>query len=164
MLDFWVGPRTWSVILAAATLGCGDPASCGPARARVERAIDGDTIELAGGERVRYLLVDAPEITGGKQECFGGEARELNRALVAGRTVELSYASRCRDRYDRLLAYVTSAGEDVNALLVRSGHACVLYIPPDGADHVTAFRDFEREARSNDAGLWGACATRPCGE
>ena len=157
--------RTGPTLLAvAAVFGCAEPEPCGPARARAERAIDGDTVELASGERVRYLLVDSPEVTSGKQECFGAEAREFNRRLVEGRTVDLAYGSRCRDRYARLLAYVMVDGEDVNALLVRSGHACVLHIPPDGDDRVTTFRGYEGEARAEKDGLWGACEARPCGE
>jgi micrococcal nuclease len=150
------------VLTAGAALGCTDGEACGPSRALVERVIDGDTVELAGGERLRYVLVDAPEITNGKYACFGSEARELNRTLVEGRIVELAYGPRCRDRYDRLLAVVTVDGVDVNALLVRSGHACVLYIPPDGEDRVESYRSLERDARAEALGLWGACETKPC--
>jgi micrococcal nuclease len=157
--------RRWLVVLSAGTaLGCAQATVCGPERAVVERVIDGDTVELSSGERVRYVLVDAPEISPGKGECFGAEAHELNRSLVEHREVELSYGPRCRDRYDRLLAKVTVDGLDVNALLVRSGYACVLHIPPDGDDEFEAFLSFERAARAESSGLWGACATKPCGD
>ena len=61
----------------ATSSGGDDP--CGPTRARVARVIDGDTVELEGGERVRYLMIDTPESTQGKLDCFGHEAAELNR-------------------------------------------------------------------------------------
>ena len=51
----------------------------------VERVVDGDTIVLAGGERVRYLGIDAPEITGEPQR-FGQEALEANRRPGGGQT------------------------------------------------------------------------------
>jgi micrococcal nuclease len=130
----------------------------------VKRAIDGDTVELEGGERVRYLLVDAPEISNGKNACFGAEAREFNRSLVEGRVVDLAYGPRCRDRYDRLLAYVAVDGIDVNTTLVRDGYACVLHIPPDGDDRVDSFRRIEREAQASSVGLWSACESKPCGD
>ena len=63
---------------------------CGPVSAEVAEVIDGDTIVLGGGEKVRYLLVDTPEITNGKNECFGAEARNFNAEYVLGRTVELT--------------------------------------------------------------------------
>lgn len=152
--------------MLAATLayGCADEPLCGPSRATVQRVIDGDTIELASGERVRYTLVDAPEITNGKDACFGAEARQLNRELVEGRTVDLAYGPRCQDRYERLLAYVSVDGLDVNAELVRSGYACVLYIPPDGEDRAVEFRALQRDAQVEGAGLWGACETAPCAD
>jgi micrococcal nuclease len=160
---FW-SPRWRTLFAAALACGCTDESTCGPPRALVQRVIDGDTIELAGGERVRYTLVDAPEITNGKNACFGAEARQLNRELVEGRVVDLAYGSRCQDRYERLLAYVRVDGLDVNAELVRSGFACVLYIPPDGEDRVAEFRALQRDAQVEGAGLWGACEARPCAE
>ena len=68
--------------------GCGgDGADCGPSRAEVVRVIDGDTIELAGGQRVRYLMIDTPESTGGNDECYGQQAADYNAMLVAERRV-----------------------------------------------------------------------------
>jgi micrococcal nuclease len=153
-----------AVLAASAAAGCADAATCGPSQALVERVIDGDTVELAGGERVRYVLIDAPEITNGKNACFGAEARELNRELVEGQVVRLGYGPRCRDRFGRLLASVAVDGLDVSAELVRSGYACVLYIPPDGEDRVERFRALERDAHAEGLGLWAACATKPCGD
>ncbi len=51
--------------------------------ALVVRVIDGDTIELEGGERVRYIGIDTPESTT-QHECFGEEASQRNRELVGG--------------------------------------------------------------------------------
>lgn len=150
-------------LIISGVFGCSDVESCGPAQALVERVIDGDTVELVSGERVRYVLVDAPEITNGKNACFGAQARQLNRELVEGRVVGLEYGPRCRDRYDRLLATVTVDGLDVNAELVRSGYACVLFIPPDGEERAGEFQRFEREAQQAGLGLWSACEAKPCG-
>lgn len=86
----------------------------------VARVIDGDTIELAGGELVRYIGVDAPETRrriGARwiedPEPFGREATEANRRWVEGRRVRLEYDVERRDRYGRLLAYVYVDGEMV---------------------------------------------------
>ena len=136
---------------------CESQSSCGDSEAVVEKVIDGDTIELANGDRVRYLLVNTPEITGGKQECFGENAARFNRDLVLGQQVQLSYDKECEDIYDRTLAYVSVRGRDVNRLLVERGYACVLHIPPNGVDRKTEYVALERAAKQADLGLWGAC-------
>lgn len=143
--------------------GCSAPdGPCGPLSSHVRAVIDGDTIELESGARVRYLLVDAPEITNGHTECFGAEALAANRAFVDDRDVALTYDERCTDRYERLLAYVSIAGRELNSLLVERGYACVLYVPPDGDRRLAEFSELQAEAQRERRGLWGACESNPC--
>lgn len=144
------------------TLGCSDGETCGPSRARVERAIDGDTVALQRGERIRYLLVDTPEIKGEIPECYGREARAFNAWLVEGQLVQLDYDEQCRDRFGRLLAYVSVGGRELNRLLVERGFACVLWIPPNGGGRASEFLKLEEHARTSRRGLWGECASNPC--
>ncbi len=156
--------RCFGALLAA---GCsladvGSP--CGPTRGIVERVIDGDTIVLAGGEKIRYLLVDANEIGGGRDDCYGAEARAANQTLVDKKEVDIEYDEVCTDKYGRLLGYVTVSGRDVNALLVERGYACVLYIPPDGAARRTELEALQAEAMAQGAGMWGACPVVACAE
>lgn len=146
-------------------LACGGGTAappCGPETGMVAEVIDGDTLLLEGGERVRYLLADAPESAGGRSECFGAEARAFNRALVEGRRVSLTYGEACEDRFGRLLAYVSVDGHEVNALLVERGHACVLHIPPAGSARRAEFEALEAGARRASRGVWGACAPVSC--
>jgi micrococcal nuclease len=138
-----------------------DQPDCGPTEGVVERVVDGDTIELTTGERVRYLLVDTPEVSE-PVGCFGPEASEYNRSLVEGKTVQLSYDEECTDRYDRLLAYVEVDGRSVNELLLTRGYACVLHIPPNGADRVEEYRRLEEQAQVGQVGLWASCTESPC--
>ena len=143
-------------------VACSDGPDCGPTEAVVARVIDGDTIELESGERVRYLLVDTPELSGGG-ECYGLEAAEFNRSAVEGKTVTLSYDTECTDDFDRLLAYVALLdGRLVNEVLLERGLACVLHIPPNGEDRVDEFRSIEAQARAGQNGLWGMCTEAPC--
>lgn len=151
-----------AVLAALFTTGCLDEdGRCGPARATVARVIDGDTIELASGERVRYLLVDTPEVSG-TVECYGPEAEAFNASVVAGQEVTLTYDVECTDRYDRLLAYVSVGDREINAMLVERGYACVLHIAPNGTDRVEEFESLEAAAMQSGAGLWGACPDAPC--
>lgn len=143
--------------------GCAPP--CGPESGEVAQVTDGDTITLMGGEKIRYLLVDAPETTGGKEECYGLEASELNSALVLGRGVSLRYdPSGCTDRFQRKLAYVSVEGREVNRLLVERGFGCVLFVAPAGAERRVEFEELEKQARAERRGLWGACSPPPCGK
>ena len=150
-----------SAALAACEGGGGD-SRCGVPEAQVARVIDGDTIELAGGERVRYLMVNTPETTGGKNECYGANAVTFNTDLVLGKTVELRHDVECRDAFDRTLAYVAVNGQEVNTLMVERGYACVLHISPNGDDRAGEFDALEDAARLARRGLWGACDPIPC--
>lgn len=146
-------------MLALTLTACGDSSSpCGPETGVVAEVIDGDTVVLEGGERIRYLLVDAPETTGGHRDCFGAEAHAFNRGLVEGRTVTLTDGEACTDRYGRRLAYVSVEGHDVNALLLERGHACALFVPPAGASRRAELESLASEARRARRGLWGSCA------
>ena len=144
--------------------GSGDPGEdpCGPTKATVARVIDGDTVELDSGERVRYLMIDTPESTQGKIDCFGEQAADLNSSLVLGETVTLRYDAKCTDNYGRLLAYVSTEEGEINRILVRRGYACVYHIPPNGDDRRAEFEALEAEAQTLGKGLWDACGIPTC--
>ncbi|QRN96383.1 thermonuclease family protein [Archangium violaceum] len=159
------GWRVLVVVLGCVLIvlcACGSESACGPSAGVVSRVVDGDTVVLQSGERVRYLLVDTPESTGGKHECFGAESRDFNRSLVEGRVVRLRYGEACTDRYGRLLAYVSVDGHEVNALLAEQGYACVLYIAPAGESRRSEFQSLESSARRAGRGMWGECSAVPC--
>ena len=144
---------------ALALSGCGG-SPCGESEATVTRVIDGDTIELEGGVRIRYLLVDTPEVSGGA-ECFGDNAKQMNSDLVLGKTVQIHYDVQCTDNFGRTLAYVTVDGQEVNTLLVQRGYACVLFIAPNGEARREEFENLELDAKNARRGLWGSCNPLP---
>lgn len=155
--------RTTLAAIAVAAAGCNAGGSpCGPTEAVVERVIDGDTIQLVGGEKIRYLMINTPETTGGKNECYGANAVTFNTDLVLGKTVTLRYDVDCEDRYQRTLAYVSVDGQEVNTLMIERGYACLLHIPPNGDDRLDEFKALERAANTARRGLWGACDPIPC--
>lgn len=155
--------RGLALVLVASLAACGGGGSeCGSTEAVVERIIDGDTIELEGGERIRYLMINTPETTGGKNECYGSNAVQFNTDLVLGKTVQIEYDVECKDRFDRTLAYVSVGGVEVNSLMVERGFACVLHIPPNGDDREDEFEALEDAAKAANRGLWGECDPIPC--
>ena len=124
----------------------------------VARVIDGDTIEIEGGERVRYIGMDTPETVDPKKpvQCFGKEASEENRSLVEGKTVRLEKDTSDRDQYGRLLRYVYVGDTFVNLQLVSLGFARADAFPPDTKyqNRITTAKD---AARSAGLGLWKTC-------
>jgi micrococcal nuclease len=131
---------------------------------KVLRAIDGDTIELDGGQKVRYIGIDTPELHDPRKkvECFAKEAMEKNKELVEAKEVRLEKDISERDKYNRLLRYVylpteaSPSGEFVNALLVQEGYALASTFPPD-VKYAELFKNLEKEARENKRGLWNKC-------
>lgn len=154
----------WALaLLAVAAPGCGPGTSpCGPTSAQVTNAVDGDTIDLQSGLRLRLLLVDTPETTKGKNDCYGQEAAAYTADNLVGKLVSLKYDTQCMDRYGRTLAWVTVDSRDFNLELVRKGYACVDYIAPDGMSRKQEFDDLESVAKTNRTGVWGACNPVTC--
>ena len=122
----------------------------------VKRVIDGDTIELDNGERVRLIGIDTPETVHPTKsvQYFGKEASNFTKNLVEGKLVKIEYDVQKRDKYNRLLAYVyLEDGTFINAELVKQGYAQVSTYPPN-VKYVHLFTKLQTEARENNRGLW----------
>lgn len=124
----------------------------------VTKVIDGDTIEIEGGKRVRYIGIDTPETKDPRKgvECFGHEAAEKNRELVSGKNVRLEKDILETDKFGRLLRYVFVDDLFINDYLVRQGYALVTTFPPD-VKYQKLFIEAQKEARENKRGLWSSC-------
>jgi micrococcal nuclease len=117
----------------------------------VTRVIDGDTIEIEGGERVRYIGIDTPEVG----RCYASEATARNRDLVLNKQVRLERDVSETDRYGRLLRYVWVGDTMINEALVRQGYAQAATYPPD-VKYQSLFSSAQQEARNANMGLWGS--------
>lgn len=115
----------------------------------VSRVIDGDTIELVDGRRVRYLGIDTPELG----ESYGAEAFARNGELVEGKVVELQRGKRDIDEFGRLLRYVYVNGVFVNAELVAQGYATAYIFDPDER-YSQILVQLEQYAQMKKRGLW----------
>ena len=131
-----------------------------PVEARVAKVIDGDTVVLEGGEKVRYLGINAPEVrvrVGNqwllKAQICGEEAKVYNEKLVEGKKVTLEYDQKKRDDYNRLLAYVWGDGVLINGELLRKGLALVDVRSPN-RKYQKMFFDLQKEARDFHHGIW----------
>ena len=117
---------------------------------RVTRVLDGDTIELEGGIRVRYEGIDAPE----NNTAYSSAATKLNQELVGGKNVLVVPTQERWDQYGRLLAYVYVGDVLVNEKMIEEGYARLfLYkgVKPEKYDRLKAAEDF---ARGRHLGIW----------
>ncbi len=91
----------------------------------VTRIIDGDTLEVEGGIRIRLVLVDAPELG----EAGGVAARDYLEDLCLGAIalIDEDDFQIGDDPFGRVLAVVYCGGKNANALLISSGHADTYY-------------------------------------
>jgi micrococcal nuclease len=124
--------------------------------ATVHSVPDGDGLKLEDRRRVRYIGIDAPEMTtwgGGGAEAWAKEARALNSKLVTGNSVRLVKDTSETDPYGRLLRYVYVGDTFVNAELLKSGLARTLRLPPD-TKFAAEFERLEEEARKKHVGMW----------
>jgi endonuclease YncB( thermonuclease family) len=95
----------------------------------VTSVVDGDTVDVSGGTRIRLIGIDTPE----RGECGYREATEALRSMVGGRAVVLVGGARDdSDRYGRLLRYVEVDGVDANLTMIQFGRAIARYDSRDG--------------------------------
>ncbi|MBI3075215.1 MAG: thermonuclease family protein [Parcubacteria group bacterium] len=128
----------------------------------VTRVIDGDTIEVEGGKRVRYIGIDTPETVDPRKtvQCFGVEASNRNKKLVDGKRVKLEKDVSETDKYGRLLRYVYADSVFVNLVLLQEGFAYSSTYPPD-VKYQDQFIEAQRTAKEQKNGLWGSCPVTP---
>ena len=143
-----------SAVCAALLAGCWP--ACGPVTGVVSNVIDGDTVELANGTRVRLLSIVAPEA----DACWGAQSTAGAVSLLQGRRVVLRYATECFDDYGRVLAHVIVDGRDASLLLASGGLACAWILQED--PDASPVREAARQAARQGVGLWGACPDVPC--
>ena len=125
---------------------------------KVARVIDGDTIELGNGDRVRLVQIDSPEV--GENECFADEATDmLSTILPTGTKVKLVADPKLDavDRYARLLGYIFKGKKNVNLQLVQRGAASVWFYQSDKGRYAKKLLNSAKAAKAAGRGLWGAC-------
>jgi micrococcal nuclease len=125
----------------------------------VKRVIDGDTIELEDGRKVRLLGIDAPEK--GKR-CYE-EAKERLRQLVEGKKVILEKDMKDEDVFGRLLRYVFVNDTFVNLELVKEGYAYAYIIDPN-AKYTSEIEEAEELAKLERRCIWLGNITHDCVE
>jgi endonuclease YncB( thermonuclease family) len=145
------------------------PAAFGAAPAahtfRIARVVDGDTVYLTNGAKIRLVQSDTPEVFFGV-ECWGHQAStETKKLLPVGTAVRLTSepATDSVDRYGRLLRYVVRArdGLNVNVFLVAHGDAAPYFYAGREGRYAAKLKRLALRDRAVHRGLWGACKGTP---
>ena len=156
------------VVGFVAAAGVPTPGSAGPAadastawftlRGKVTRIVDGDTLHVRVGaktEKVRLIGIDAPE----QGACYAGQSAATLRTLAFNKRVKLTgdRTQSRRDRYKRLLAYVTLPnGTDAGRHMLLWGYAVLYETDPPFARY-PAYSNAAAEASEAGAGLYPIC-------
>ena len=128
----------------------------------ITNVVDGDTLDIdyPDGEkkytRIRLIGIDSPELyTDSGAMYFASEAREFARKSALGKnvTIYLDEGNDSRDKYGRLLAYVSLPdGNYLNEILINEGYAYAYTIFRHS--FYNKYNQLESRARSSNKGLW----------
>ena len=132
---------------------------------RIDHVVDGDTVALTTGARIRLVQIDTPEVYA-ETQCYGPQASAITtRLLPPGTVVTLAAepATDAVDRYGRLLRYVVRArdGLDINVHLVRVGAAAPYFYDHRLGRYAGLLQRLALRARRLHLGLWGRCPHTP---
>lgn len=132
--------------------------------ARVIKVADGDTIHVQiedKKETVRLIGVDTSETVDPRKkvQCFGKEASNFTKGMLAGKRVflENDVTQGDKDKYQRLLRYVfLPDGTNFNKLVIQQGYAYE-YTYDAPYQYQAEFKQAQKEAQDNNRGLWAIC-------
>jgi len=121
--------------------------------AEIDYVVDGDTLKLKNGEKVRLLGINAPE----NGTCYFNEATNYLKILVNNSNIRLESdtLNSDRDKYGRLLRYVYVGDLDVNEKMVKDGYA--EYYENYDVLKSNEYLSSEDYAKKNSLGLWKNC-------
>jgi endonuclease YncB( thermonuclease family) len=127
---------------------------------RIDHVVDGDTVALRNGKRVRLVQIDTPEVYFGA-ECYGKAASRRTKALLPpGTRVRLlpEPATDRVDQYGRLLRYVVRRDRvNVKIRLVAIGAAAPYFYDDRRGRYANLLEVQAKRAKARKVGLWRAC-------
>ena len=117
---------------------------------KVTGIIDGDTIYIDTGEKIRLICIDTPET----HEDYYQEAKNYLEDLILYKEVRLEKDISETDRYGRLLRYIyTKEGDFVNKMIVRAGYGKAYRYEPD-ISKCSEIEEAEEYAKDDNLGIW----------
>ena len=128
------------------------------AASNVSKVVDGDTITMSNGEKVRLIQIDTPELA--SKECYGIQAKsELSKLLNQAGEVSLTSDPNLDevDKYGRLLRYVFIGNTNLNLKLIEIGAAAPYFYRGEKGIYAAQFLKAAQTAQKRKLGMWGMC-------
>ena len=130
---------------------------------QVTRIIDGDTLEIETGHKLRLKGINTPE----KNMPFHNKAKQFLENTLApfdaegypiGESIQIE--SHGADKYERILAHIFLNNQHINEQILKQGLATLYYYDPDS--HYKKLKQAEEFARLNQKGLWKKSPNANC--
>jgi endonuclease YncB( thermonuclease family) len=125
-----------------------EPAFAPGGEAQLRDIVDGMTLDLADGRRLRLVGIETPP-----RGLLAQQAKAALAELLSGGTMTLRFAGNSRDRQDRVLAQVYVGAVWVQGELLKRGFARVRSTADNRAG-IAEMLALERQARRHRRGLW----------
>ncbi len=155
---FFFGPLLQVWLVGLILLVVAQVATAETWRVGVDAVLDGDTLVVHGGERLRLRGIDAPEVmhNGRPGQYFGVESKKVLAALVAGQDLFLDKAELDTDRHGRLVGVACLGdGRVVNLIMIEEGAAFVYPHPSDmDGDLSRRLLEAQVSAMGRGKGFW----------
>lgn len=125
---------------------------------KVARVIDGDTLDLEIGERIRLVEVNAPEYPKG---CLSDVAKERLTDLLLNKTISLQKIK--KDSFGRTLSYVYLDDIFINKVTIEEGLAYFKKDQKIQTDKTLVLEKAQEMAKKLKRGVWSSLCqtTRP---
>jgi micrococcal nuclease len=123
----------------------------------IKYVLDGDTVLLSNGEKLRLIGIDSPEIgyNGQASEAMALAARDfVDRLVDKNRQYSLQYGPERQDHHGRSLGHLFLAdGSSLQSLILAAGLATPLNIPPNIL-FADCYLENAEQARFKKTGIW----------
>lgn len=124
----------------------------------VQRVVDGDTVQLNDGRKIRFIGLNTPELSPRRQttpESGAVAAKNQLADWVLQRPLYLRVGEPSEDKYGRTLGHLyRQDGQSLEALMLAAGMGFRIAIPPN-LRHQGCFQEAEAVARKAARGVWG---------
>lgn len=151
----WLGVFFALVFCASAFANC--PAQQSLQWGKIAKVVDGDTLHLEDGRKLRLIAINTPELARNQRPAqpLAIEAREAVQAFFAQQPrIGWHYGSQHQDHYGRELVHVfRSDGQSLSAYLIEQGLGWRIAIPPN-LGYQACLQRLEASARAQRRGVW----------
>ncbi len=121
--------------------------------AQIVKVIDGDTIVITTGDKVRLKGINTPE----KNQYLNVEATKYLEGFINNSAEIISFG---KDRYGRMLGYVFVDGQNLNEKILEKGFGHLYYYGKDF--YYNKLEKAETRAKKSEIGIWSKSENYGC--